>query len=347
MFSANASIRVGLVGYGMAGKVFHAPLIRVTPGLELAAIVSRDPAKVHADLPGVHVMPDLDTLLADPAIDLVVIATPDALHAPQARAALEAGKHVIIDKPFALTLADAQAVATLAAARGLLLSVFQNRRWDADFLTLRRLIAEEMLGEVMQYESHFDRFRPHVADRWRERPGAGILLDLGPHLVDQALVLFGMPATIAADIGIQRRGGLAPDYCHLVLGYARLRVILHASQVIPDASLRFAVHGTRGSFVKRGLDPQEAASKAGTLPGSKGWGLDPIPATLTRVADDQTMAATELVCDRGDYPAFYAGVAAAIRGEAANPVPPEQALAVMKVLEMAQESAAEGRTVRV
>lgn len=259
-------VRVALVGYGYAGRTFHAPLIAATPGIELAAIVSRSPAKVHTDLPAARVFEGLDQALADPDIDLVVIATPDPLHAPQAHAALDANKHVVIDKPFALTLEDARSVAEHSRQANRLLSVFHNRRWDSDFLTLRSLIASGRLGEIMQFESHFDRFRPELRDRWRERPGAGIFNDLGPHLIDQALLLFGMPAAVFADLGIQKYGGLADDYFHILLRYPRLRVVLHASQLTLDNSLRLAVHGTSGSFIKRGMDPQEQQLKAGGNP---------------------------------------------------------------------------------
>ncbi|MEL0253298.1 MAG: Gfo/Idh/MocA family oxidoreductase, partial [Novosphingobium sp.] len=180
---------VALVGYGFAGKTFHAPLIMAEPALNLAAVVSRDPAKVHADLPGIQVEADIVAVLADPSIELVVIATPNDSHAPLAHAAIDAEKAVVVDKPLALTLAEAQAISDHAAQRGTVLSVFHNRRWDGDFLTISRLIAEGSIGKVVHFESHFDRFRPQVRDRWRENPGpgSGVWADLGPHLVDQAL----------------------------------------------------------------------------------------------------------------------------------------------------------------
>ncbi|UZK69622.1 oxidoreductase [Sphingomonas sp. S1-29] len=339
------TIGVGLVGYGLAAKVFHAPLIGSVPGLALRSVVSSNAGKVHADLPGMRVVPDLAAMLRDPSIDLVVIATPDALHAEQAIAALGAGRHVVVDKPFALTLADAQAVADAADRAGRMVSVFHNRRWDADFVTLRRLIGEGVLGEVMQVESHFDRFRPQVADRWREHAGAGVWNDLGPHLIDQALVLFGVPERVTADLAIQRAGGKAPDYAHVTLAYPALRVVLHASMTMPAAGLRFAVHGMRGSWVKHGLDPQEAALRAGALPGAAGWGIDPVAAELSLVGADGAVETCRVACDAGDYRAFYAGVAAAIGGEGANPVPVAQAIDVMRVLEAARRSASEGRSV--
>jgi predicted dehydrogenase len=342
--SSPLPFNVALVGYGFVGKTFHAPLIAATPGLVLHTVVSRDPAKVLADHPAAKVAPDLDTALADPAVDLVVIATPDPLHAPQAHAALDAGKAVVIDKPFAVTLDEARAVADHAARAGKLLSVFHNRRWDSDFLTLQALIADGSLGEIVQYESHFDRFRPVVRDRWREKPGAGVLLDLGPHLIDQALKLFGPPTAIFADVAVQKDGGQAGDYFHLLLRYPRLRVLLHASQMTVASDLRMAVHGTQGSFVKQGLDPQENSLKTGVVPGAPGWGVDPRPGALTLPDGDATTSRlVEGVA--GDYPAYYAGIRDALSGHGPNPVPPEEALAVMELIDLAARSAAEGREI--
>ncbi|WP_354668931.1 oxidoreductase [Caulobacter sp. RL271] len=307
-------LNVALVGYGYVGKTFHAPLIAATPGLALHTVVSSDPAKVAADWPQVRVVAAFETLLADPAIDLVVIATPNALHAPQAIAALRAGKPVVVDKPFALDLAQAREMAETAKTAGKLLAVFHNRRWDSDFQTLQRLIADGTLGQVVQYESHFDRFRPQVRDRWRERagPGAGAWMDLGPHLLDQALVLFGEPLAIAADIGIQREGAQADDYFHVLLRYPTLRVILHGSLLTAASDLRLAVHGTKASYVKHGLDPQEAQLKAGMTPGAPGWGRDSRHGVLTTVEND-VQVHTDVRPEITGYRTFYAGVRDAIR----------------------------------
>ena len=300
-------------------------------------MVTSQAGALAAAWPDARAVPTLDEALADPAIGLVVIATPNALHAPQARAALEAGKAVVIDKPFALDLAEAREVAALAERRGLLLSVFHNRRWDADFLALEAELASDRLGDIRAVESHFDRYRPEVRDRWRERdePGSGIWHDLGPHLIDQMLVLFGRPLAVTCDLAVLREGGQAVDWAHAVLRYADKRVILHADMTTPAPDLRFAVHGASAAWLKSGLDVQEDQLKAGLAVGGPGWGVDPTPPVRV---DGATGAREAVPGPPGDYPAFYDAIAAAVRGDGSNPVPPDQALAVMEVLEAGLES---------
>lgn len=342
----SAPLNVALVGYGYAGKVHHAPVIVTTPGLRLHTVVSSDPAKVAADLPEARVVPDLAAALADPAIDLVIIATPNETHAPLAGLALAHARHVVVDKPFAVTTAEARALADQAKAAGRLLSVYHNRRWDSGFLTVRRLIEAGELGEVVQFEAHFDRWRPDVRDRWREQggPGSGVWYDLGAHLVDNALVLFGRPQAISADLAIQKPGGRAVDYFHVVLRYPSLRAILHSSSLAAKAGANFTLHGTRASYVKPGPDTQEAALVRRILPGQPGFGFDPIEGELTRPSGDE-MVVAKVVNELGCYPAFYAGVRDAILTGAPNPVPPDEALAVMEVLEAGIRSAEEGREI--
>ena len=342
--TSHPPIGVAVVGYGLAGQTFHAPLIQATPGLRLAAVVSSRPDAVHADLPDVAVLPDLDAALARDDIRLIVIATPDALHAEQSIAALKAGKLVVVDKPFAATLADAEAVAAVAAEAPGVFSVFQNRRWDADFLTLRRLIAEGELGEVAVFESHYDRFRPTVTDRWKDQRDGGVWADLGPHLIDQAVQLFGPPLAVYADLQAQRQGATAIDYAHVLLRYDRLRVILNAGHLAAESSLRYVVHGTRGSFIKHGLDAQEGQSKAGLSPGDAAWGLDPSPGVLTQQIDGETRRTTPTP-QRGDYPAFYAAMRDAILGKGPPPVTADQALRVMRIIDAGRRSAAERREI--
>lgn len=336
------TIGVGLIGYGLGGRAFHAPYVAATPGMAMRAVVSRDPAKVHAGLPDMRVMPSVDALLVEPDIDLVIVSSPDALHAEHAIAALEAGKHVLVDKPFATSLADARRVMA-ANTSGRILTVFHNRRWDADFLTLRRLIEEDRLGEIVQFESHFDRWRPVSADTWKEAREGGSWLDLGPHLVDQALVLFGRPESVVADIATLRAGAAAPDYFHVLLRYSNRRVILHSSKLAAAHDLRFVVHGDRGSWIKHGIDPQEAATVAGRTPGGADWGLDPTDGVLT-LGDAPGVGVAN---SRGDYRLFWQALATAIRGEGPNPAPPEEAIMVMEVLDAGLRSASERREIAV
>ena len=337
-------IGVAVVGYGLAGQTFHAPLIAATPGLTLTAVVSSRPEAVHADLSDVEILPDLDAALAREDIRLIVVATPDALHAEQSIAALKAGKSVVVDKPVAATLADAKAVAAVAADAPGVFSVFQNRRWDADFLTLRRLIAEGELGEIAVFESHYDRFRPAVTDRWKDKRDGGVWADLGPHLIDQAVQLFGTPIGVYADLQAQRQGATAIDYAHVLLRYDRLRVILNAGHLAAESRLRYVVHGTGGSFVKHGLDAQEGQSKAGLRPGDAKWGIDPSPGVLTKQVGDETIRTT-LTPERGDYPAFYAAMRDAILGKGPPPVTADQALTVMRIIDAGRRSAAERREI--
>lgn len=338
----DTTIRVGLIGYGFAGRTLHAPLIGAVPGLQLVAVSSRDPDRVHADLPHVEVFDRPESLAASERVDLVVIAAPNDAHAPLAGAALDAGRHVVVDKPFTLTLAQARDLSAQARRRGRILSVFHNRRWDSDFLAVRESIEAGRIGRVAHFESHFDRFRPQVRERWREsdQPGAGVWFDLGPHLVDQALCLFGPPQRVQARLAALREGARSDDWAHVMLEYERHKVILHASMLTAGGTPRFIVHGDGGSLLKARIDPQEAQLLAGTRPGDTGWGEDPDPLCLI----DATGITTTQMAPAGDYRQFYAGVRDAIAGRGANPVPPDQAVGVMAVLEAARRADAEHRT---
>jgi len=345
-----SNLRAGLVGYGFAGQTFHAPVISAVPGLELGAVASSQPHKVHADWPGVDVVPDVNALVSRADIDLIVVATPNAQHHPVAKAALAAGKHVVVDKPFTLDAAQARELAGLAAGKKRVLSVYQNRRLDADFLTLRDVLASGELGRPVYFESHFDRYRPEVRARWREQPvpGAGLWVDLGSHLLDQTIQLFGRPDTLQLDSAILRDGALVEDYFHAVLRYetgphAPLRVILHATTLAGHAAPRYILHGVRGSYLKRGVDPQEDALRAGGRPTDPGWGADPIEGELTVAAKDGRMQTRKLPTRAGNYVDYYVAVRDAILGKGPNPVTPEQAVELMELLDLGRQSAAEGR----
>ena len=335
-------IGVAIVGNGMATRVFHAPYIRSVPALDLRAVVSRR-AEVPPPVPGVPLVEDIAAVLTDPAVDLVVIATPNATHADLARQALESGRHVVVEKPFALDLPQARSLVDLASQCGRILAVFHNRRWDSDFLTVRAAIESGTIGPVVHFESHFDRFRPVPRDRWRENGGAGsgIWYDLGPHLVDQALLLFGAPQSVSADLAALRPGALADDWAHVTLHYAQMRVILHAGMCVAGGSPRFVVHGLAGSIVKQHADRQELQSIAGLSPTDPDWGADPDP---LRQWDGQGHEQS-IPAARGHQPTVYAAMAQACLGQGAPPVTPDEILLVQAVLDAAMASARTGRTV--
>ncbi|PZO01176.1 MAG: oxidoreductase [Alphaproteobacteria bacterium] len=338
-------IRVGLVGYGYAGKTFHAPLIQAVEGLALYGVATSNPEKVQADWPEVTIHPDAKTMIAEADIDLVVIASPHVTHAPLARLALDQGKAVVIDKPFTVTLAQARDLVVQADDTGCLLSVFHNRRWDSDFLTVRQAIEDGLIGRVTHFESRFDRFRPEVRARWREQAGggSGVWYDLGPHLVDQALLMFGLPDRVLASLAAQRSGAETDDWTHVLLIYGDRRVSLQASMLVAGGTRRFVVHGERGSLEKHHADRQEAQLLEGLAPGGPGWGEDP-DSLILHGADGSTR---RIAAQAGDQRAFYAGVRDAMRGCGPNPVPPIQALAVMAVVEAAVLSSTVGAAVDI
>lgn len=304
------TIRVALLGRGMAGTLFHAPLIRAVPELELVAIAGSA---------------DAAAAIAAPATDLVVVATPNASHFPLAAAALEAGKHVVVDKPFALTLAEADSLIALAAAKRRMLTIFHNRRWDGDFLTVRALVESGRLGDILLFEAHWDRFRLAPRPGWREEPGegSGLLWDLGPHLVDQALLLFGPPDGVAGDVAIQREAARADDYFQLSLRYGAMRASLSASSLVAAPRPRFAVHGTGGSFVKHGLDPQEAALRRGESPRAPDFGREEAGRHGLLTGADGIVEPVPTL--PGRYLHFYEAVAAAVGEGAPPPVDPADA----------------------
>ncbi|MFC0336852.1 Predicted dehydrogenase [Kushneria avicenniae] len=333
-----------IIGFGLVGRVFHAPLIRHTDGLTLRGVVSSRPDDVHADLPDIKVYPEAEQALKDPEVDLIVIATPNDTHAELALAALEAGKHVVIDKPATLDRAELERIIDTARRVKRMVSVFQNRRWDADFLTLKGLLDAGRLGHPTRSHLHFDRFRPEVRDRWRERPGPGSggWYDLGSHLADQALTLFGTPRGVYADLATLRPGGGAVDYFHVLLRYDHHRVVLSSHALSAHDSLRYAIDGTRASYIKHGIDTQEQTLRDGGTPGQPGWGEDPVRGTLYH---GETGDSESIDNAQGEYRAYYANIVAHLHGDADLAVTPEQALDVMRVIDAAHESSATGREV--
>ena len=340
------TVNVALFGYGLAGANFHAPLVAYDPRFRLSRVVTSRKEEVARAFPHAIVSTDGDAVFSDGSIDLVVIATPNKTHAQFARDALLAGKHVVIDKPFVPDVAEGTALIALAQERKRMLSVFHNRRWDADFLTVAKLLREERLGPINHAELRWDRFRLGIREGWKEVPdeATGLLADLGPHLIDQALILFGKPDSVTGDIALQRGGTLVDDYFELTLHYGAKRVILSASTLVPEPRPRFMLHGNEGSFIKYGIDPQEDWMRAGKRPHDKGYGIEPAAAYgMLTGADGRRQPITS---ERGDWQAFYKQVAEAILDGAPPPVDPADAVTGLTLIETARRSAREGRLLK-
>jgi scyllo-inositol 2-dehydrogenase (NADP+) len=362
-------IRTAVLGYGFAGRIFHSPFVHAVPGLELAAIVQRHGDNAATDYPGTRILRSVQEAFEDPAIDLIVVATPNDSHVEMARRALEAGKHVVVDKPIAGTSAEAMELIALARRQGKLLAPFHNRRFDGDFLTVRKLMAEGKLGRVTLVDAHFDRFRPvQRAGTWKEAggPGTGLLYDLGPHLLDQALALFGAPKSITASVRQERDVTAIDDAFDIALEFARpglngeagrgIRYECHASMIAAEAAPRFRVNGTLGSYVKYGLDPQEAALLGGARPEELGSATAWLPEAeaawgTVAIAPDPgepgKMVRGKVQSEVGDYRQFYANVRDAILGAAPLMVSAEDGYRTIRLLELALEASDRGHTLPV
>lgn len=335
-------MRTALVGYGLGGAAFHAPFIATTPGLELAAVVTANPkrrAEVAARYPATHLLSSLDEVWSG-NFDLVVITTPNRFHATHARQALDHGLNVVVDKPFAASAAEARALASIASSKGLMLVPFHNRRWDGDFLTVRKLLSERTLGRVHRFESRFERYRPEIKESWKESGDpadlGSILFDLGTHLVDQSVALFGRPLAVHAEITTVRPGAKADDDVFLSLTHENgVRSHLWMSALAADLGPRFRVLGHDGAYVKYGMDPQEERLKAGDTPATPGWGEDPEP-------NWGKLNGHPHKTEPGAYQHFYAEVATGT-----PPVSPQDAVTGLEVIEAAKQSAATGDSVRL
>lgn len=344
-------IRVGLIGFGVAGQAFHAPVIRGVEGLELACILERKGSRASERYPAVRIARTLEDFLSDASIQLCAIATPNDSHFDLARACLLAGRHVIVDKPFGLTLRESQELVRIAAERDRLITVYQDRRFDGDFQTIGKMIASGVLGSVVEYECRYDRFRPQPRpNAWRERagqPGAGVLFDLGPHVIDQALVLFGEPQSITASAFRQRKTSEVDDAFDVGFEYPAMRALLRARIIAFAPGPHFLIHGTNGSFVKYGMDPQEARLRVEHPPDALDWGADwgEEPEQLWGTLSLPDKPAAKIKTEPGDYRGFYANVRDAIQGKSALAVTPEQALRTMRALMLSHKSSRERRSV--
>jgi scyllo-inositol 2-dehydrogenase (NADP+) len=337
------AIGVGLIGYGLAGRFLHAPFL-APAGFSLSAVATSRAAEVEADYPQATVVADPQAIFDRPDVEVVIVAAPNDVHFSLAERALEAGKHVVVDKPMAATVLEADLLLDRARQSGRALTVYQNRRWDGDFLTVRDLLASDRLGGAVLLESAFDRYRPDVQTRWREEParGGGLLLDLGPHLVDQALQLFGWPDWVQGDVMRQRIGARVDDGFAIRLAFGRLRVVLEASSLAAAARPRFRVFGEKASFVKHGLDSQEAQLRSGRLPTDPGFGGEPEGAR-GEITTGSMPTGVPTPGRAGHWMAFWTGLERALRGASAPPVDPVEARDALHVIECARESSDVGR----
>lgn len=329
--STNKKIKTALVGFGKSAMTFHLPLLECINGYEIASIVSSRKDVVKSRLPNVEVYKNLNEMLTKSEIDLVIITTPNQLHYPQAKESILAKKHVVVEKPFVLNSLHGEELIELANKNNIKLSVYHNRRWDAGYLTLKKLVENGELGKINLYEARYDRYKPEVVDRWREQDidGAGILWDLGSHLIDQALQLFGQPEDIISDTAIQKAGGKSIDYFHIVFKYPMHRVILRSSSLTQNKTIHITTQGEKGTFIRHNLDPQEESLKNGYSPKWEKWGIDNIENTFIYKNDGNK---TNINVEKGCYEKYYKLLARAIKNNESVPVLPKDALDVVKII---------------
>ena len=343
-------LNVGLIGFGLSGQVFHAPFIAANPHFHLHTIMSSGTLAAEK-YPSAHITPQLNDMLAHPEIDLVIVSSPNSFHFSHASSALQAGKHVIVEKPFTVSSAEAESLIKISLATGKQVFPFHNRRWDGDFLTLKHILEQGYLGKVLEYESHFDRFSPEIKRavwKYNQEAGGGTLFDLGIHLIDQAVSLFGQPDGVFCRLFNQRLGSVNDDSFDLTLIYPELNVTLKASVFVKEPGPRFQVHGTSGSYVKYGLDPQEAMLRKGRKPGSKGFGQE--PARNRGILNTEAfgkMFRSRYETFTGDYMAFFENIYSVLATGADAVIKPEDALLNIRIIEAAKKSQVEQRIIQL
>lgn len=344
-------ICTAIASFGMSGQVFHGPLLKVNPGFRVSKILERTKELSAKIFPEATIVRSYAAILDDPEVDLIIVNTPDELHYIMCKQALEAGKHVIVEKPFTRMLVHANELIGLAKGKGLLLTVFQSRRWDGDFLTVKKLTEEKKLGRLVEFESHFDRYRNFIQpNTWKEEEDDrnGVLYNLGSHMVDQALVLFGIPKAVSAHLSVMREGGKVTDYYDLRLHYNDVSVILKCSYLVREPGPRYSLHGTLGSFHKWGIDPQEEMLKSGRLPDEPGWGSEPSSEwghINTEINGIHFTGKVETIA--GNYNLFYQNVYDALVHGTELLVKPEESRDCLRVLEACLLSNQEKRTVEI
>ncbi len=340
-------INVGICSYGMSGMVFHGPLLETHPGFQITKILERNRSDSRDRHPGATIVRDYDMILHDPEVELVVVNTPDHLHFDMAGRAIRSGKHTVIEKPVTLRAEHARELEMLAGEHGVSLSVFHNRRWDGDFLTVREVIESGKLGRLVEFESHFDRYRTTIQETWKDQSnGTGTLYNLGSHLIDQALLLFGLPGKLYCDVRQLRNGAKTDDSFDLFLIYDQFKCLLRSSYLVREPGPRFTLHGTEGSLRVWGTDPQEEALKAGRIPGLPDWGTDPSSsfARINTVYQQQALIGDYRVLP-GNYMAFYDNIQGVIRRNAAPEVTCRQAGDVIRIIEAAYLSGRQSQVV--
>ena len=344
-------IKTALLSYGMSGEIFHAPLLAVDPGFALTLVVQRNSEKAKQRYPSIKIARHVNEVFRDDSIELVIINTPNETHFPFASQALEAGKHVIVEKPFTVNVQEAEKLIDLAIKKNKLLTVFQNRRWDGDFMTIKKVLNNKLVGKVAEFELHYDRYRNYIeANTWKEEqgPGSGILFNLGSHMLDQVVDLFGMPVEVDARVGVQRPNGKVEDFYDIRMQYNDFHAIVKSSYLVREAGPRYILHGTEGSFVKYGIDPQEQALKDGKLPGSPGWGTESkelwgkLNTTIGALHVDGLIETLP-----GNYTLFYKGVFDSIRNGKPLLVKPEESKDVIRLIEVCYESHGMRKAIKV
>lgn len=336
------AIQTGIIGFGLSGRAFHAPFLHTHEGFEINKIVERNAEDSKAIYPYVQVVEDYSNLLNDPEIELIVVCTPNTMHFKMVQDILKAGKHVVVEKPFTPTSNEADELIKLASSVNRKIFVYHNRRWDGDFLTINKVLKSGVLGNIQEYEAHFDRFKPEIDPyAWRDfpEPGAGILYDLGSHLIDQAICLFGYPVSVMADIQSQREESEVDDYFRLQLNYPDLNVILSAGMLVEDPGPRYVIHGILGSYVKYGIDPQEKALREGEMPTGENWGAeDPGNWGMITIDYQDLNIDGSIETEHGNYMGFYDNVYDVLSNDGNQVVKPGEARNVIRIIELAFES---------
>jgi len=351
MATTKQPVRTALCSFGMSGWVFHAPFIAINPGFELYAVWERTKNLSQTKYPGVKIVRSLEEMLSDPSIELVVVNTPNATHYEYTKKVLQAGKHVIVEKPFTITVAEGEELIQLAKERNRIITVYQNRRFDSDYRTVKKIVDEGWLGQIVEAEIHYDRYKEEIGPKLHKEtpgPGTGLLYDLGSHLLDQAIQFFGMPESIFADIAIMRKVSKVDDYMELLLFYPGLRVRVKSSYVVREALPSYVFHGTKGSFIKARTDVQEVMLQASVVPGGPEWGVEPDSEKgLLHTEKDGKIIREYIPSLKGNYGDYYDQLYKAIRENAPVPVTAEQGLNIIRIIEAAYESNRDKKVVAV